>query len=96
MRMKHVFVFLLLLGPVFSFARTVVGRDTLQLPSVLKMVSDRDSPGYLQPDHMPCRYPQLALVERMPILLSVNADRMPNGFRYKSPLRFNGLVVPGP
>jgi hypothetical protein len=123
--MKLLFVFLLMMGPVFSFARAMDGTDTLppvpgrdfrrdtlslpllnksimlgetfrqQLPPIMKMDLRRESGIFLRPDHMPCRYPDLALVERMPVLRSANADRMPNGFRGENVRRFNGLVPPG-
>jgi hypothetical protein len=35
----------------------------------------------MAPDRMPCRVPDLARVERMPMLRSANKDPMPNGFR---------------
>lgn len=52
-----------------------------ELPPIMKRELRRESVGFLRPDHMPCRYPDLALVERMPVRRSVNGDRMPNGVR---------------
>jgi hypothetical protein len=124
--MKRIFVMLLMMGPVFSFARMMARtdtfpplpgrdfrRDTLSLlplnkslmlgegfrqevPPIVKRELRRESVYFLRPDHMPCRYPDLAQVERMPVRLSANGDRMPNGARRENSRRFNGLVLTRP
>ncbi len=69
--MKILCILLLAAGPALGQTFVPRGRDTLHFrPLFLRKV---DSIRILRPDHMPCRIPDLASVERMPV------RQLPNG-----------------
>jgi hypothetical protein len=78
---RIVYLFLgLMLGAGSASAQVIGFPPRLDSVRVLVAVSEGKVRA-MAPDRMPCMVPDLARVERMPMLRSANKDPMPNGFR---------------